>query len=515
MRLRPSPFLLVLLLLAAPVPAHEARVNPEQRSAIQEQMRKRGCLDPLAKVATRGGTRGVTRGGTRSISRGGEPNLPPEIEQYDHYFSQVIPVELDLPYGKKTDPKAHIFFRHNHEGPAKMAVMEELGVGWRGAREDTAPTVSATWMEMAKNYHAALAKRGVDPKSTFVPAFVLYKDLGETTSTTGKKTMRREFLFIDPMTEPFPEDMAAWKILTKDVAFNISFQPIFEAMQKGKFPLLDAAHDVSHFVSFLRFPEFAQTVRKQMAALPVGETTSAFKGREYWLTEAMSVLDPAGQTRNHDFLTKSGRPTAAKSIADREVDLKAMNETQLTDYAYKLAKHFEGELRDVSGGNSNAAEKWYYLSESFGMRAEDMLKEDISTSQPIGKVMEMGKIYFENAPINLSANPKTLTNETATFSFNTMIAAQKLLALSLKEGRLGDVPKAEAVKRLAQFAARAEYLMAEPPPSYQEWATKFLAADLPATDPLAKTLTEIYGNEIVPRYYLGRGQPRPKKPSAP
>jgi len=516
-------YLWLLLALALPfgASAHEARVNPEQRNAIQEKLRQRGCQDAFASTspqATRGLSRGTVRGGgTRSVTRGGEPQLelPPEIQQYDYYFSQVIPAELDLPYGKKTDPKAHVFFRHNHEGPAKMKVMEELGVKWRGVAEDAAPADSATWMEMAKNYHAALKTRGIDPKTTFVPAFVLYKDLGETTSASGKKTMQREYLFIDPMTEKFPEDMMQWKVLSKDVAFNIPFKPIFEAMQKGKFPLLDAAHDVSHFVSFLRFPEFAQSVRRQMSELPGDQTTSAFKGREYWLTEALSVLDPEGQGRNHRFLKSRGRATEGKSIAEREKSIRAMNDEQLVDYAYKLAKHFEGELRDVSGGNSNAAEKWYYLSESFGMRAEDMLKEDLSHAQPIGAVMEMAKIYFENAPINLAANPKTLTNETATFSYNTMIAAQKLLALSLKEGKLGSVAKADAIARLAQFAARTEQVLADKPPTYSEWATKFLAADLPASDPLAQQLTATFGNEIVPKYYLGRGQARPKKETSP
>lgn len=498
--------------------AHEARINPQQRQAIRKLLQNTGCVDAFGKIIleqprerTRGNTRrtnlDVSRGRTRNISAAS--TLPDIAEEYNQYFSKIIAAELALPYGKETDPKAHLFFRQEpYEGPEKLQVQEELGIRWN---TKDAPTVIPTWLEFAAKYRAALKRRGIDPMSTFTPALVLYKDLGEVVNnTTGKKTMKREYLFIDPLTDSFPEDISLWKILNKDVQFNIPFTPIFEAMQKGKFPLLDAVHDVSHFVSFLRFPEFAQSVRKQMNNSP-SVVTSGFKGREYWLTEALSLPDPNGERVNHSFLSKQGRPTKVRSPKEIEKELSRLGDKELVEYSYNLAKHMESQLRDVSGGNSNTAEKWYYLSESFGMSAEDLMNEDISKSDPLPYVMALGKVYFDNAPISLNANPKALTNETATFSFNNLAAAQKLLALSLKEKKDGGFSRKEALDRLVQFTSRTEHLMVTKPFSYEEWTKAFLQNDLPKSEPVAQLMQQVFPNEIVSKYYLGEGQARPAK----
>ena len=150
-------------------------------------------------------------------------------------------------------------------------------------------------------------------------------------------------------------------MLNKDVEFNIPYGPIMEALKEGKFPLLDAVHDASHFVGFLRFREFPQTVRAQVAKAAPEDISRGFKRREYWLTEAMSVLDPEGQAKNHQFLAERDRPTRVRSVAQIEEELARLSEAELLEYAYQSARHFESQLRDVSGGNSSSAEKWFYL----------------------------------------------------------------------------------------------------------------------------------------------------------
>ncbi|MBI3542304.1 MAG: hypothetical protein HY075_03380 [Deltaproteobacteria bacterium] len=516
--MRPNRVLLRVLFLLASVGAfhahaHEARTLAEQRQAIQARLRETGCTPELTSPLP-AAARSLTRGGaaTRGLTRGGEnptagPRLVAAAEQYSNYFFQVIQAEFELPYGKPDDPKSHEFFREDpFEGPEKIAIQEELGVKWKGSE---APTSTPTWVELARNYRAALKRRGIDPASTFVPTMVLYRDLGQVPSPkTGKLVTKREYLFVDPLAESFPADMSKWRLLNKDVEFNIPFQPIFEAMQQGKFPLLDATHDVSHFVAFLRFPEFAAAVRARLKAASADGATSGFKGREYWLTEALSLPDPQGQAANEKFLRDQGRPTETRPVVELERELGKLDEPTLIDYAYKLARQLESQLRDVSGGNSNSSEKWYYLSESFGMKARDLLREDLSRSTPIGPVMALAKVYFENAPVSLHANPKALTNETATFNFNTFATAQKLLALSLKAGKLGGVARADALRQLVRFASRTESLLTQRPFSYAEWAESFLKPDLSASDPIAKMLTGLFSNDVVARFYLGKGQAR-------
>lgn len=489
--------LLLTALVAHTVVGHEARINPRQRRAIQARLEKQGCALDFSGVS------GSTRGATRSLARRSpvDQALVPAAQRYSDYFSQVIQTEFDLPYGKDADPTSHTFFRLDpYEGADKIKVQEELGIRWRA----TGPPDSVpTWIAFARNYRAALEKRGIDPGSTFVPALVFYKE-------TGPK--KREYLFLDPLKEKFPDDIADWQMLTKDVQFNIPFAPIYEAMQQGKFPLLDATHDISHFVSFVRFPEFARTVRSRLKAMGTEEVSSAFKGREYWLTEAMSLPDPAGGAANLKFLGDQGRPATVREPMVIEKELRAMDEKALVEYAYRAARHLESQLRDVSGGNSNSSEKWFYLAETFGMSAEDLLKEDISRTPPIRPIFELGRVYFDNAPVSLHANPKALTNETATFNFNTLAAAQKLLALSLKENRLEGASKKEALDRLVQFASRTEHLLSQKPYSYEEWATAFMQPDLPLDHPISKTLTTLFPNDAVRKYYLGKGEPRPPKP---
>ena len=123
--------------------------------------------------------------------------------------------------------------------------------------------------------------------------------------------------------------------------------------------------------------------------------------------------------------------------------------------------------------------------------------------------MGLGKTYFENGPITLNANPKAMTNETATFSFSTFVTAQKLLALALRDkAQMGATDRKQALAYLVKFTSRTEYLLTERPFTYREWGTSFLQGDLPTTDPVAKLLMNVFNNDLIPRYYLGPGELR-------
>ena len=52
-------------------------------------------------------------------------------------------------------------------------------------------------------------------------------------------------------------------------------------MRDGKFPMLDAIHDVSHFVAFRRFPEFAHWVQWQMSKLTLDQVKAAKPALDY------------------------------------------------------------------------------------------------------------------------------------------------------------------------------------------------------------------------------------------
>jgi hypothetical protein len=491
--------LFLAVLVCGSAHSNERRPNWELRKQIHARVEQERCARALTQ------TRGVPWGATRGATRGLDPDarLPVEIKELNDLFHQVLRAEFDLPYGRENDPKSHFFLKGDpHEAKAKEAVWKELGFTWDG---EGAPTTSPNWTELARNYRKALEKRGIDPDSTFVPAVVLYRAVEGKPGDKPKK----EYKFIDPLKEAFPEDMSQWKVLTKDVEFNIPAKDIFDAMKAGKFPLLDAVHDVSHFVAFLRFAEFGQTVRARMKDATPETFSRGFKRREYWLTEALSVPDPGGQAQNHKFLKSHDRSTEVRTVAKIEKELEKMSEAELIEYSLELARHFESQLRDVSGGNSSPAEKWFYLSESFGMSAEALMTENLTGARPIGAIMGLAKTYFENGPITLNANSKPMTNETATFSFSTFVTAQKLLARSLNgDAPMDGVSRKEALRNLVRFTSRTEHLMTKKPYTYEEWVDGFLQADLKPASPLGKTLQTIFGSDLIPRYYLGPGELR-------
>ncbi len=274
-------------------------------------------------------------------------------------------------------------------------------------------------------------------------------------------------------------------------------------MRAGKFPLLDAVHDLSHFVSFMRFPELAREIRKEIALAGDSDITPGFKRRQYWLTESLSVLDPNSSETNTKFLKKWHRPIGEENIANIEASLKKMNAYELIQYALDSASYFESKLRDISGGNSSAPEKWYYTALTFGMSPDALIKKDVSKLESIEKVYELAESYFENKPLKVNINPKIMTNETVAFSFSTFINGQKLLALYLSQGK--SLAEQKSYNYLIHFVARTEYLLSLRPFTYTEWAQSFIRSNLEPDSNLAKALIKVFGNDIVSKFYLGVG----------
>lgn len=445
---------------------------------------------------------------TRSATRSASPRQD-AVEQFSDFFGRALQMEWGVPYGHESDPNSFYFLKNDlHEGPAKLKFYEWLGYIW-GLGE--APTVSPTWMQLAKNIRAQLSALGIPLSETFVPALVLYKKIGEKLNAQGQMENVFEYLFIDPISEAFPTDRASWTVLTKDVQFNIPFAAILQAMKVGKFPMMDANHDVAHFISFLRFPEFAKTLRSQLARLTEADITRGFKLRQYWLTESLSVLDPTTDPRV--FLARFQRPSQTRSLAEVELEIAKIPQKKLLTYAVELSRYFESQLRDISGGNSNSAEKWYYLSESFGLRAQDLMEENLQRSEHLYRIRELADTYFREGPITLNANPKKMTNETATFNFNTFVVAQKLLALLLMEKQdvipqLANWSREEALASLVKFVARTEWALTSKPVSYREWTESFIAGNMDPQSPLAQLLVTVFGHPFVSKYYLGIGAKR-------
>lgn len=502
-----------------------------QREKIHARLIAAGCGDMLLGHTDSPTVRETSRSGVnrgRSLPRGLEDNRAAEdFGRYSDFFSLLIREEFNVAYGYEGDPLMHESFRRDKtEGAAKIAVQKELGITWP---DDGAPTSVPTWLALARNIHSG--------EPTFDAALIYYRKTGSV-ERNGKVEDVYEHCSIAPARgDAFPNARDGWRLMTKDtelngVKFNIPFDVVFLAMKDGKFPMLDAIHDISHFVAFQRFPEFARSVHDQMRKLTLLQVKDApgFKSREYWLTEALSLPDPDGEKANHALLASYERPTRQSrligQIENELENMRATHEKRFIEYALASGRHLESQLRDVSGGNSSGGEKWFYLSETFGMRAQALLEENIQREgmtdhgraqygSPIGAAMQLAQTYFEGGPVTLKANKKRLSNETATFTFNTLVSAQKILALSLQQDQLNGVSRVNALKALLKFTARTEYLLAKKPFTYRQWARSFLQIDLGKRDPMYQMLTTVFPNDIIAKYYLGVGEKRPVKPKAP
>ncbi|MDA9951335.1 hypothetical protein N9D31_02055 [Oligoflexaceae bacterium] len=489
------------LLSAQSLDAGDRRANSSSRSwnirsQIQIKLTEKCTNPPVNAGGTRGG---ITRSLERSLS---SEAVPKKINEHFEYFKEVIDAEFALPWGRKSDPSSYEFLKLDpYESAPKLKVWRELGYEWNKGELSSSPN----FYELAANIKRLLLEKGVTPQNGFVPALVLYKKVEVFNEKTKKLEDGFEYKFIDPVSEKFPENMNEWHVLTQDTQFNIPFDPIFSAMRAGKFPILDAIHDISHFVAFIRFPELTKGLRKNFEKMSLKDVSLAFKKRQYWLTEAMSIPDPASHTVNLQFLNKFGRSSRSRSPAEISAELSQMNEANLIEYSIESARHIESTLRDVSGGNSSSAEKWYYLAEGFGLKPRDLLNNKIE-SMNIDRVFEFAETYFNQARVTLSANSKRMTNETATFNFNAFFAAQKLLGLALRQNMITAERRAKALVLLNQFTARTEYLLVNKPFSYEQWTSAFMQPNLSLNDPVAKLFRTVFNDHpLLNTIYLGEG----------
>lgn len=507
------------------------KVGPAPNKARLQKLREQQAKDS----PVRRGTRGVDRGQTRSIpgSRSRDcsqpllPILPVYVQDFDIAFARQKEGELRIPYGRDQDSNAfHFFAADRYEGHGKIEIQKRLGFVWQSLTEP--PTRSPGWIEMAGHYRELLAEQKIEAANFIVPAIVLYREV------SGKK----EYLLIDPFKDPFPLESEGYKVLTSEVEFNLPFSVIAAGLASGKFPLLDAVHDVSHFVAFVRYPEFTKAIVSRFRETKKEEFTSGFKRRQYWLTEALSLPDPSSLASTTEFLKRNGRPLNPKSTRELNDSLSKWKESDLLNYALEIADRLESTLLDVSGGSSSSPEKYFYLSEAIGLRADAVTSGELQTDAKLFAIVQLSDTLFKDQAVTFNGNPKPITNETGVFNFQILASGLHYLAQVLRtadDAKLAQVfadptgrlvtfadassvsnPKlkpgarAELTEILKSFLCASEYVLLKSPQFQpQDWVNAFLTPELALDHPLSQMLMQAFPNSIMRNYYLGVGLKRP------
>jgi len=508
---------LLSLLLLFTLSSYATQVSPKtaHRRLVLEALARVQCVQiyqpKLLVSAPATLTRGVSRG-ARTIELVPKTlfhsKIQKQIDDFSLRFRDLIKIEFGLPFGGGDNLSTYQFLiRDQSESKEKLYWTQKLGFKWSGSDE---PSQSPDQLTLARNYKKALEELGIDESSFFVPAMVFYRDI--SVSKNGVQTPSKEYRFVDPLKEDINSLDADWKILSSDVQFNLPFSAMMEGMKQGMFPMLDAVHDIYHFVAFLRFTEGTKALRASINKTTIADYSSGFKRREYWLTEALSIMLPDAQMANAQFLKSHRSDSAAKSLDQIRAELKSLKESDLIEYSLKLSVHLGNQLRDVSGGNSSPAEKWFYLGEVVGVSGKDLVDAVLPAKQDLSSVQNLSESYFRNGPVVFAGNPKPMTNETATFSFSVFNLAHRLLAQALSGGyknHFDKIPKRELINDLVEYSARSEFLLRSEQPPINLWYSQFISRDMLASEYIGQMLRTLFDNDIVSRFYLGEGEKRP------
>lgn len=232
-------------------------------------------------------------------------------------------------------------------GNEKIEILRRLGFKLQST-DQTMLEATPDWITFSMSYRKELERRGIPIHKTLRPALVLVKNF---------ESSERKYLLVDPITEKLPPDGSGWRVLTAKEEFNIPAAMVLAAVRRGKWPLMDAVHDTSHFIANLRFPKVVEKFIEAAKLRGAGGTSRGFDLRSFWVFESLSLPDTS-LCGNFDQLHRSwfslDRSASSKEILSR---LEVLSNIQLGEYLQAYSKVFISTLADFSGSQSSSSEK--------------------------------------------------------------------------------------------------------------------------------------------------------------
>jgi hypothetical protein len=240
-------------------------------------------------------------------------------------------------------------------GTEKIRLLQLMGFRKIGDR-----VVAPNYSSLISNYITALKKAGRIEKETILPALVLVK---------GPPGEANGHILITPGIDPWPNE-AGYRILSSKEMFNIPFRAILKGLKEGRFPLLEASHDVSHFISFLAHPEYVATLREVISKLPELEKfPRSFSRRLFYAVELLTLPNPLHKEQIRKMLLFPGVKSTNDHIpfSDYMKYFEELPVKQVIAHAQNLTKHYDSHLVDYGGGTSRSFEKNQLLLEDFAL----------------------------------------------------------------------------------------------------------------------------------------------------
>jgi len=269
-----------------------------------------------------------------------QPQTPYEIEFGSHYNSLV-----QSQWQSYFKTEWAFFSSDKSEGSKKIKALESLGFNQNGN-----DIYSPTYKEFIKNYLTALKKTGQKIENSILPALVLVK------GPPGQATDHR---LVTPGIDPWPTE-SGYRFLLAYEMFNIPFRTIISGLQHGRFPLMDASHDVAHFVSFLLHPNYARQLLKSAKEIPaLAKYPISFSRRLFYSLELLTLANPENKEDLRKILMFPGNKSSDTyfALSDYLKFFSTLSRQQLIKHAEKLILTYDSYLVDYGGGVARSYEK--------------------------------------------------------------------------------------------------------------------------------------------------------------
>ena len=194
--------------------------------------------------------------------------------RYDQTFKEQYEGILKSTWQSEISAEMSHIINDKSNGHLKSTLLKKLFI-----RKFDDSLTAITLTEFLGRYLQELKIKKVPKKEIILPAVVMIR--GES-----------EIILVTPGVDPWPTD-TGYRFLKSEELFNIPFRAILGGLKKGRFPLMDSIHDVSHFVSFAQNPKYAAVLLKMIEKLPeLDKYPIYFSRRLFYALELLSLADP-------------------------------------------------------------------------------------------------------------------------------------------------------------------------------------------------------------------------------
>jgi hypothetical protein len=263
----------------------------------------------------------------------------PVMSIYSDKQKQIFEKEYEKAYHREWQARMQTEFLAIKSDPTeqkeKLDILEKLGFD---EKQDRQPTI----FEFVVNYVETLNRASVPVNERLLPAV--------TFGRRDRETGEFEFYFMTPGIDPWPKD-DSFERIPASIIFNIDPAAVFEAMKRGRYPLLEGDHDLFHFVSFLKNPEYMRQLRQLVNQANSGADKEILFERLRYLNEWLTLANPNQKQHILKTSTTVSRSTKKENFLfkDFQKTYEDMKTDELMTQAHRMLQNFPQYLIAYGG----------------------------------------------------------------------------------------------------------------------------------------------------------------------